>query len=106
MTALSSFSAACLRRLGQRRGGRAVARLGLACGGFERREPLGAGIDEAEIGGIARGERVEPVDRHVVLARRRAQREQPLLDALELARIVIGRAQRRIEMARAPRRAR
>ena len=82
----------------ERGGRRAVTRLRLARRGFERGQPLGAGIDEAEIGGIARRQRVELVDRHVVLARRRPQREQPLLDPLELARIVVGRAQRRLEM--------
>ena len=47
---------------------------------------------------MARGQRIEPVDRHVVFARRRAQREQPLLDAFELARIVVGGGERRLEM--------
>ena len=46
-----------------------------------------------------RGERGQLVDRHVVFAPRGAQREQPLLDALEFGRIEIGGAQRRFEMA-------
>ena len=52
------------------------------------------------------GQRLEPVDRHVVFARGGAQREQPLLDLLELARIVVGRAQRGVEMRRGRPRAR
>ena len=47
---------------------------------------------------MAAGQRLELVDRHVVFARGGAQREQPLLDLLELARIVVGRPQRGVEM--------
>ena len=48
---------------------------------------------------IFRGQRVEVVDRRIVLAARGAQREQPLLDALQLLRVMVGRAQRLLEMA-------
>ena len=70
LTALSSFSRRLAPRRRERGGGGAVALPRLARGGFERGEPLGAGIDQAEIGGVAGGERVELVDRHVVFARR------------------------------------
>ena len=51
---------------------------------------LRAGIDAAEIGGIAGGKRIELVDRHIVLARGGAQGEQPLLDFFKLAWVVVG----------------
>ena len=73
---------------------------------LQLREPLGAGVDQSEIGLVAARERAELVDRNVVFAPGGAQREQPLLDALELARIVVGGAQRLLRDARAPRRAR
>src|SRR5262249_55164041 len=83
---------------GQRSGGLAVAPIGPTARGRECGEALGAGIDQSEIGGIAGGKRIEAVDRYIVLARRRPQRKQALLDSLELARIVIGCPQRRVEM--------
>ena len=55
---------------------------------------------------MPRAQRREIVDRDIVLAAGRAQREQPLLDPVQLARIVIGGAQRGVEMAARPRRAR
>jgi hypothetical protein len=42
--------------------------------------------------------RVEFVDRHAVFARRSAEREEPLLAALELARVMVGGAQRSIQV--------
>ena len=47
---------------------------------------------------MLRIQRREIVDRHIVFAPRGAQREQPLLDAVELVRIVVGGEQRGIEM--------
>ena len=93
-------------RGGERLRGLPVARRNLARLLLQLREPLGAGVDQSEIGLVAAGERAELVDRNVVLAPCGAQREQALLHALELARIVIGGAQRLLEMARAPHRAR
>ena len=95
---MSSFSAAFCRAADSLAGVRRKARLGLLRGLFQRREPLGAGIDQREIGGIALGERVERIDRRIVFAARGAQRKQPLLDPLQLLRIVIGDAQRVLEM--------
>ena len=44
------------------------------------------------------GQRRQIVDRHIVFARRRAQREQPLLAALQLVGVVIGGAQGGFQM--------
>ena len=75
-----------------------VARIGRVRRGLERGQALGARVDEGEVGGITAGERIEPLDRHVELSRRRAQREQALLDSFELTGIVLGGGERRIEM--------
>src|SRR5262249_58740261 len=83
---------------GQRGRLAAVMRVGGRRGLLERGEPLGAGIDQAEIGGVAGGERVEAIDRNIVLARGGAQRKQPFLDPLKLARIVVGGGKRRLEV--------
>ena len=98
MTALSSFSAGLAALAGERRRRLAIALDASRRGLLERGELLGAGVDQRQVGGMARGQRIEAVDRHVVLARRGTQREQPLLDALELARIVVGGRERRLEM--------
>ncbi len=47
---------------------------------------------------MLRGQRRQIVHRDIVFAARGAQREQPFLDAVELARIVVRRAQRRVEV--------
>ena len=90
---LVELDGALTAALGQVGGGLFVTLRSRARLGIERREPLGPGIDEREVGGMARGKRGELVDRHIVFARGRAQRKQPLLDALELARIAVGNAQ-------------
>ena len=95
--------AAALRRQRLRR--LAIARRGRLRLLLQRGEPLGAGVDQRQIAGVAARQRRELVDRHIVLAPGGAQREQPLLDALELLRIVIGDARAPVRDARAPRRA-
>jgi hypothetical protein len=57
-----------------------------------------AGIDQVQIAGIARAQRREIIDRYVVFAAGRAQGEQPLLDALELGRIVVGCCKRALKI--------
>ena len=66
----------------------------LQCG-----EACGAGVDQREVGLVASPERGQMVDRRIVLAAGGAQREQALLDALELPRIEVRRPQRLFEMA-------
>ncbi len=98
LTALSSAVAALSRAFDS---ASAALRNALsACGGgrFQRLQLLLAGIDQADVVAIALRQRREIVDRHVVFAAGGAQREQPLLDALELGRIVIGGAQGGFEM--------
>ena len=98
MTARSSFSAALLAPAGQSERGGPVAFLRLPRGGLKHGKLVCAGIDEAEVGGIARRQGGQLVDRDVVLAGGGAQREQALLDALKLLGIVVGDAQGRLEM--------
>ena len=78
--------------------GRAVALVGLGGGGFQLLQLAGAGIDQRHVGGVFRGQRREAVDRRRIFARGRAQREQPLLDALEFGGIEIGGDQRGVQM--------
>src|SRR5260370_36976039 len=90
----------CLPALGRQRSrGFVVLRVGGLRSGLEGGEALGTRVEEGKVGGVTAGERIEPIDRDVVLARRRAQREQALLDSFELARIVLGGGERRIEMS-------
>ena len=86
-------------RLGERAGGGAIVGFGLRGRGHQRLEPLLAGVDQRDIGFVARRQRRQFVDRHVVFAPGRAQREQALLDAFEFGRIEIGGAQRLLEVA-------
>ena len=79
-------------------GRRAVALVGLGGGGFQLLQLIRAGIDQRDVGGEFGGQRREPVDRRRIFARGGAQRKQPLLDALQLGRIEIGRDQRGAEM--------
>ena len=65
---------------------------------FQRGKPLGAGIDQSEVGCVFRRQRVEAVDRRIVFPACGAQREQPLLDALQFLRVVIGGSERLFEM--------
>ena len=66
-------------------GGRRIARIGLDRGLLQLLQPRGAGIDQHDVGGVFGGKRGEPIDRRRIFARGGAQREQPLLDAFELA---------------------
>ena len=84
-----------------------MSRLGLVRGLFERREPLArrhrSARDRRHIS------RAAPPDHRpatLYLRAGRAQREQPLLDPLQLARIVVRRRAARLQDARALRRAR
>ena len=86
LTALLSFSADFVARGGEFRRGRAVALVGLRGGRFQLLQLIGAGIDQRHVGGVFRGQRRQAIDRRRIFARRGAQREQPLLDAFELAR--------------------
>ena len=88
--------AAARRR--QRLRGLAIARRRRARFLFQRDEAFGAGVDQRQVALVAAGERGKLVDRRVVFAPGGAQREQALLDAFELARIVVGGAQRLFEM--------
>ena len=87
------------RRQRFRRG--AIARRRLLRLALQRGEPLGAGIDQGEVAVVAVRQRGELVDRHIVFAPGGAQREQALLDALQLGRIVFGDPQRVFELLRA-----
>ncbi len=66
---------------------------------LQRGEPRRTGIDQREVRRIARGERGKLVDRRHVFAAGSAQREQPLLDALELVGIVGRGGERLLDMA-------
>src|SRR5207244_1997495 len=77
---------------------RAIALLGRARGRLEPGERLGPGVERGKVGGVARRERRELVDCDIVLAACRTQREQPLLDALELARVKARCIERLLEM--------
>ena len=91
-----------LRRLEARRGklgGRGdVELVGSVRRRFQFFQLIGAGIDQRHIRRIFGGERGKPIDRRRIFARGGAQREQPLLDALELGGIEIGGKQRRGKM--------
>ena len=82
-------------------GRRAVGGLGLHGGGLQRLEPVLAGIDQGDVGIVLARQRCEIVDRRHCICGRRAQREQPLLDALELGRIEIGGRARPLRDGRA-----
>ena len=87
------------RAFDKRVGRRAIVGFRSACGRLQRLELLLAGVDQRNIGFVSRRQRRQLIHRHVVFAARRAQREQPLLDAFEFGRIEIGGAQRLLEMA-------
>src|SRR6202045_176394 len=91
-----------LRRFCPRRrqlGGRAaVAVVRFRRGHLQLFQLIGACIDQCDIGGILRSQRHKTVDRRRVFARRRAQREQPLLDAFKLGWIEVRRDQRGVKM--------
>jgi hypothetical protein len=95
--ARSSFNGASSRG-GEFGRSRTVALVGLGGGGLEIFQPIGAGVDQRDVGGVFRGQRREAIDRRGIFARCRAQREQPLLDALELRRIEVGCDQRGVEV--------
>ena len=93
-------------RFGQGIGGLAIRRRRPAGRRLQRLELVLAGIDQGDVGIVFARELREFIDRDIVFARRCAQREQPLLDALELGRIEIGCAQAQPQAARASRPAR
>ncbi len=95
---LVEFFGRFLPRQRQFLGGSGIARIGLDRGLLQLLQARGAGIDQHDIGGIFGGERGEAIDRRRIFARCRAQREQPLLDTLELGRIEIGCGQGSLEM--------
>ena len=95
---MSSFCPARRARGGQRLRRRAIAGSRLSASRSSVGEPLGAGVDQGEIAVVAAGERGKLVDRHIVLASGGAQREQPLLDPIELGRVVFGDPQRVFEL--------
>ena len=65
------------------------------CGGFlQNKNALGTGIKRSKLAAEPRGERRKLRHRHVVFAARRAQGKKALLDALELAGIVLARCKR------------
>ena len=98
LTALLSFSADLVRAAESFVGSRAITLVGLGGGRFQLLQLIGAGIDQRDVGGVFRRQRREAIDRRRIFARGGAQREQPLLDALEFGGIEIGRDQRRGEM--------
>ena len=87
-----------LRRLDPRRGefrrSQRVTLVGISRRLFQLLQLIGAGIDQRDVGGVFGGERGKPIDRRRIFARGGAQREQPLLDALKLGGIEIGRGER------------
>ena len=83
---------------GQRLRRRAIARSRCFRFALQRGEPLGAGIDQGEIAIVAVRQRGELVDRHIVFASGGAQREQTLLDPIELGRVVFGDPQRVLKL--------
>ena len=93
LTALSSAAAAFARACESVCGRSAITALGLRSGGLQRLELFLAGIDQCDVGIVFARQRREFIDRNVVFAARRAEREQPLLDALQFGRIEIGGAQ-------------
>ena len=109
-SARSSFSAgsSAMTARFERNGGR-DARLGQAqrlavvsiarAGGLllERAQPLLAGIEIGEVGGMESRSCGEVVDRHGILARRGAQRKQPLLGAFQQLRVELARPHRRLD---------
>ena len=82
----------------QRPGGGDVDRVGLGRpGALQRGKLLLACVDRGDIGLEALAQGREVVGGHVVLARRGPEREQALLGPLQLARIVLGGAQRLLQ---------
>ncbi len=75
------------------------AGLGLHGRCLQRLELVLAGVDQRDVGIVLARQRRKFIDRHVVFAARRAQREQPLLDALQFGRVEIGGAQGCFKMA-------
>src|SRR5262249_48947403 len=66
---------------------------------FERGELRRAGIEQGEIGGVARAQRRKLVDRGVVFPPGGAQCEQALLDALQDVRVERCGGERAVDMA-------
>ena len=77
-------------RCGELGGGGAVFAVGGRSGGLQPLQLPGAGIDGRDIGDEFRGQRGQAIHRRRIFARRGAQREQPLLDALQLGGIEVG----------------
>ncbi|MEY9230286.1 hypothetical protein ABIF78_002609 [Bradyrhizobium japonicum] len=79
-------------------GGSGIARVSLDRRLLQLLQPRSTGIDQDDVGSVFGGKRGEAIDRRRIFARGGAQREQPLLDALELTRIEVGRGERGQEM--------
>jgi hypothetical protein len=86
-----------LARLRQRVGAAGVQLPGVARRLRQLDEPRFSGVERGEIGGEFFGQRRQGLDRAGIFAPRAAQGEQPLLDALQLARIEIRLAQGRLD---------
>ena len=96
ITAFFSASAAIAAQFRKPRGGLVI---GVARGRrllFERRQPLLAGVEIGEVGSHRVAQLGQIVDRDGELARRGAQRKQPLLGPFQPLRIELGRPQRRV----------
>ena len=97
ITAFFSATAAICAQFRKPRGGLVI---GVARGRrllFERDQPLFAGIEIGEVGSHRVAQPGQIVDRDGELARRGAQRKQPLLGPFQPLRIEFGRPQRRID---------
>ena len=82
---------------GERRRAGVVGAARRVRGGLGGNQALRAGLDRCQLSRQALGQRDEVRDRHGVLARRRAEREQPLLGPLQIPRIERHGPERRCE---------
>ena len=68
----------------------------------ERFQPVAAEIDVGELCGKLRGDRRQIVDRHLMLSRGGAEREEPLLGSFQFARVELAAAQRQLRARGGP----
>ena len=97
LTAASSASAPFFRAFGKSHRLAPIGALGLLGGRGQGFQPLLALIDGLKIRGKSRHHFRQLIDGRRVFPRRRAQREQPLFDALQFLRVEIGQRQRGLE---------
>jgi hypothetical protein len=93
-TAASSAEPALMRRCGQGRRERDIGRFGLGELCLQTLQRALALVERSKVCRHGLRQRRQRIDRDIEFARRRAQRKQPLLDALQNARIEFGSAYR------------